>query len=83
MENADTDNFVRRRNVARFKRLSKAASDEVTRQRILKLLAEEQQKQKDAGDGRLTAAANTNGPFSRPEARGSLIEQIGKLPSKL
>ena len=46
----DRDKFVRRQNVTRFKRLLETALDETDRQRLLKLLAEEQQKQKDAGD---------------------------------
>ena len=44
------DRFIRRENVRHFRELLKAAKDEAERQRILKLLAEEQQKQKDAGD---------------------------------
>jgi hypothetical protein len=44
------DRFVRRENVKHYKELLKTAKDEAERQRILKLLAEEVQKQKDAGD---------------------------------
>jgi hypothetical protein len=44
------DRFVRRENVRHYRELLKAVKDEAERQRILKLLAEEQQKQKDAGD---------------------------------
>lgn len=44
------DRFIRRENVSRFRKLRKNVADEVERQRILKLLAEEQQKQKGAGD---------------------------------
>ena len=44
------DRFVRRENVKHYKELLKTMKDEAERQRILKLLAEEVQKQKDAGD---------------------------------
>ena len=44
------DRFVRRENVKHYQELLKTVKDEAERQRILKLLAEEQQKQKDAGD---------------------------------
>lgn len=48
------DRFVRRENVKHYQELLKTVKDEAERQRILKLLAEEQQKQKDAGDKRQT-----------------------------
>jgi hypothetical protein len=44
------ERFVRRENVKHYRELLKTAKDETERQRILRLLAEEQQKQKDAGD---------------------------------
>jgi hypothetical protein len=44
------DKFVRRENVARYLQLLKTTTDPTERERILKLLAEERQKQKDAGD---------------------------------
>ena len=44
------DQFVRRQNVARYHRLLEIVSDETQRQTICRLLAEERQKQKDAGD---------------------------------
>ena len=44
------DRFIRRENVKHYRELLKAAKAEAERQRILKLLAEEQQKQRDAGD---------------------------------
>jgi hypothetical protein len=44
------DRFIRRENVKRYRELLKATKDEVERQKILVLLAEEQQKQRDAGD---------------------------------
>ena len=44
------ERFVRRENVKHYKELLKTAKDEAERQRILKLLAEEVQKQKDGGD---------------------------------
>jgi hypothetical protein len=44
------DRFVRRENVKHYRELLKTAKDEAERRRILKLLAEEQQKQKDSGD---------------------------------
>jgi len=44
------ERFVRRENVKHFRELLKTAKTEAERQQIRKLLAEEQQKQKDAGD---------------------------------
>jgi len=44
------ERFVRRQNVLRYRRLLEAVADEDERHRILRLLAEEKQKQKDAGD---------------------------------
>jgi hypothetical protein len=44
------DRFIRRENIKHYRELLKTVKDEAERQRILKLLAEEQQKQKDAGD---------------------------------
>ena len=42
--------LVRRENVKHYRDLLKTVKDEAERQRIQKLLAEEVQKQKDAGD---------------------------------
>ena len=44
------ERFVRRENIKHYKELLKTVKDETERQRLLKLLAEEQQKQKDADD---------------------------------
>ena len=44
------DQFIRRANVARYCRLLERVIEESDRQRIVNLLAEERQKQKDAGD---------------------------------
>ena len=44
------DHFIRRENVRYYRELLKTTKDEAERQKILKLLAEEQQKQIDAGD---------------------------------
>jgi hypothetical protein len=44
------DRFVRRQNVERYRHLLETVTQESERQRILTLLAQEQQKQKDAGD---------------------------------
>jgi hypothetical protein len=44
------ERFVRRETVKHYLELLKTVKDEAERQRILKLLAEERQKQKDAGD---------------------------------
>ncbi len=44
------DQFIRSQNIKRYRRLLERVSDELDRQTILSLLAEEQQKQKDAGD---------------------------------
>ena len=42
--------FIRRRNVERYWRLLDRATDQSDRLRILELLAEERQKQRDADD---------------------------------
>ena len=42
--------FIRSQNVERYRRLLERVSDESDRQQIINLLAEERQKQKDAGD---------------------------------
>ena len=44
--------FIRAENVQRYVHLLDHVTDEPVRQRILQLLAEEQQKQKAAGDDR-------------------------------
>jgi len=44
------ERFVRRENVKHYRELLKMAKGEAERQRIQELLAEEVQKQKDAGD---------------------------------
>lgn len=44
------DRFIRRENVKHYSELLKTVKSEVERERILKLLGEELQKQKDAGD---------------------------------
>jgi hypothetical protein len=44
------DRFIRRENVKHYRELLKVTQSEAERQRTLKLLAEEQQKQKVAGD---------------------------------
>jgi hypothetical protein len=44
------DQFVRSQNVERYRRLLERVTDESDRQQIIHLLAEERQKQKDAGD---------------------------------
>jgi hypothetical protein len=44
------DQFIRRQNIEHFRHLLETVTDENERRRILKLLEEEQQKQKDAGD---------------------------------
>ena len=47
---AAMNRFIRRENVKHFRELLKTAKDDAERERIQKLLAEEQQKQRDAGD---------------------------------
>jgi hypothetical protein len=42
--------FIRRQNVEHYWRLLDRVTNEPDRQRILELLVEERQKQKDAGD---------------------------------
>lgn len=44
------EKFIRRHNIEHFRHLLETVSDENERQTILKLLEEEKQKQKDAGD---------------------------------
>jgi hypothetical protein len=47
---ANMDQFIRCQNVTRYRRLLERVTEELDRQKILNLLAEVQQKQKDAGD---------------------------------
>ena len=47
---AKMDQFVRSQNVERYRRLPEPVTDELDREQIIKLLAEEPKKQKDAGD---------------------------------
>ena len=44
------DRFIRRENVKHFRELLKNAKDDAERERLQKLLADEQQKQRDEGD---------------------------------
>jgi hypothetical protein len=44
------EKFIRRQNVEHYMQLLAATADEGERQRIIKLLAEDRQKQKGAGD---------------------------------
>jgi len=45
-----TDQFIRRQNIEHFRHLLETVTDENERRRILKLLEEEQQKQRHAGE---------------------------------
>jgi hypothetical protein len=42
--------FIRRENVKHYRHLLEETTDDAERQRIMKLLAEEEKKQLDAGD---------------------------------
>jgi hypothetical protein len=44
------DRFIRAQNVQHYRRLLERATEETDRKQLLTLLAEEEQKQKDAGD---------------------------------
>jgi hypothetical protein len=44
------ERFIRRENIKHYQELLKRVKDEAERQRILKLLAEEREEQKAAGD---------------------------------
>jgi hypothetical protein len=46
--------FIRRENIKHYRRLLEQTPDEAERQRILKLLAEEEKKQRDAEDKKPT-----------------------------
>ncbi|MGZ3410178.1 MAG: hypothetical protein ACXWJW_09515 [Xanthobacteraceae bacterium] len=46
------DRFIRRQNVQHYQKLLESTQDEDERTRLRALLAEEQQKQTDAGDGK-------------------------------
>jgi hypothetical protein len=47
---ANVDQFIRRQNVERYRRLLQRVTEESDRQKVINLLAQERQKQKDAGD---------------------------------
>lgn len=44
------ERFIRRQNIERYKRLLETTTDEKERERIRRLLQEEQEKQRNAGD---------------------------------
>ena len=44
------DRFIRRQNVVLYRRLLERVTEKSERRKIINLLTEEQQKQKDAGD---------------------------------
>jgi len=46
------ERFIRSQNVERFRRLLERVTEQSDRQKIINLLADELQKQKDAGDSR-------------------------------
>jgi hypothetical protein len=46
------ERFIRSQNVERFRRLLERVTEQSDRQKIMNLLADELQKQKDAGDAR-------------------------------
>ena len=46
------ERFIRSQNVERFRRLLERVTEQSDRQKIINLLADELQKQKDAGDPR-------------------------------
>jgi hypothetical protein len=49
-ERESTGRFIRRHNIENYVQLLTTTTDETERKTILRLLAEEQEKQKDAGD---------------------------------
>jgi hypothetical protein len=49
---ANMERFIRCQNVERFRRLLERVTEESDRQKIINLLADELQKQKDSGDPR-------------------------------
>ena len=49
---ANMERFIRSQNVERFRRLLERVTEQSDRQKIMNLLADELQKQKDAGDPR-------------------------------
>jgi hypothetical protein len=49
-QETNLDRFIRRENVKNYRLLLEQVTDEAERQRIYKLLAEEETKQRDAGD---------------------------------
>ena len=46
----DMDRFVRAQNVQRYRSLLERATEQADREKLSSLLAEEEQKQKDAGE---------------------------------
>jgi hypothetical protein len=48
MEKRPVPRFIRRENVKHYRQLLEQTTDEAERQRILKLLAEQEKKQRDA-----------------------------------
>ena len=52
IDGANMERSIRCQNVERFRRLLERVTEESDRQKIINLLADEMQKQKDAGDPR-------------------------------
>jgi hypothetical protein len=59
-----TARFVRQENVKHYRRLLETVMDEAERQKILRLLAEEQEKQRAAGDPIIEDGVSLDGATS-------------------
>ena len=77
---------VRRENIKPYEGLLKTVKDEAERQHILKLLAEEQQKQKDAGDkieeqvlGSCGERVHPCGSYRKPQLRKVRFQEWGTM----
>jgi hypothetical protein len=65
------ERFIRRENIKRYRKLLREASDEAERQRILKLLAEEERKEQRTGlaAGGLKPGRSKPNQRAKPRAR--------------
>jgi hypothetical protein len=65
------ERFIRRENIKRYRKLLREASDEAERQRILKLLAEEERKEQRTGlaAGGLKPGGSKPNQRAKPRAR--------------
>ena len=76
------DQFIRSQNVERYSRLLERVAEELDRRLIVNLLAQEQQKQKDAGDPvcrlKMSEGGNEQATLQTPSRRSRRRREMAK-----